>query len=86
MQLTGLYLPLNASSRKYYYYRETYRRPIKDPSETDMSHRRPIRDRHVSSETHRRPTCLMGDILCKKIMCLNLNFECKNLCNSIEIK
>ena len=37
---------------------ETHRRPIGDPSETDMPHRRPIGDRHASSETdmpHRRP-------------------------------
>ena len=29
--------------RKYYYYR----RPIGDPSETNMPHRRPIRDRQA---------------------------------------
>ena len=40
---------------------ETSRRPIGDPSETDLPDRRFIRDRHAWSETNRRPTCLIGD-------------------------
>ena len=48
---------------------ETNRRPIGDPSETDMPLRRPtcliptclIGYRHALSEIHRRPTCLIGD-------------------------
>ena len=39
----------------------THRRPIGDPSETDMPDRGSIGDRHAWSETNQRPTCLIGD-------------------------
>ena len=39
------------SSQKYIYYR----RPIEDPSETNMHDWRPVGDRHAKLETHGRP-------------------------------